>query len=170
VTSPKTSAALTALDPAADYLAAMTAVTKDGSGLTETAEIGGTVPTTASGVTAVRDPLDAGKVVISWDNPSYPGASAVTGYTVAAGATQALDFKNVSGTGSAVLPLAADASGMYSVKAVNAKGESVASSQVFVPTLVKTLTPTSAYPVSVSVNGRVVTASFCRRSAPRTAR
>ena len=159
----KTTAAFTALDQGGSYLAAVTAVTKDGSGLTETAEVGGPVPTTPRGVTAVRDPLDATKVVISWDVPSYPGAAAVTGYRVASGATQALDFKPVTGSGSAVLPLAVDAAGMFAVQAVNAKGASVSSSQVFVPTLVKTLTPTSAYPVSVTVNGRVVTASFVGR-------
>ena len=163
-----TSAGMTTLDPAADYLAAVTAVTKDGSGLTETAEVGGAVPTTPRGVTAVRDPLDASKDVLSWDVPSYPGVSAVTGYQVATGATQAIDFKTVAGTGTAVLPLDAASSAMFAVRAVNAKGTSVSSTQVYVATLVKTLTPTLAYPVSVTVNGRVVTASFVGQLGAKT--
>ena len=163
-----TSAVLGTLDPTGQYLAAVTAVTKDGSGLTETAEIGGTNPTTPRGVTAVRDPQDPTKVVVSWDVPSYPGSSAVTSYQVATGATQASSFIGVSGTGSAVLPLASTASAMYAVRAVNAQGTSVSSTQVFVPTLVKTLTPTSAYPVTASVAGTVVTANFDGRLGAAT--
>jgi len=136
--------------------------------VTETAEVGGAVPTTPRGVTAVRDPLDASKVVLSWDVPSYPGVSAVTGYQVATGATQAIDFKTVAGIGTAVLPLDAASSAMFAVRAVNAKGTSVSSTQVYVATLVKTLTPTSAYPVSVTVNGRVVTASFVGQLGAKT--
>jgi hypothetical protein len=156
-----TSIDLPNLDAGRAYEVAVAAMTRDGAGLTETGQVGGTVPTAPRWFTAVRDPQAPGQVVLSWTAPSWPGSSPVTGYEVNANGT----WTSVGTSTDATLSLPATATGTYTVRAVNATGNSAAADSDFVDTTVRTPLVSSAYPISVTASGHDVTVNLHNKLA-----
>jgi hypothetical protein len=164
-TAGDTSFNATALNASRVYEVSVAAVTRDGVGLIETAQIGGDTPTAPRWFTAVRDPQNPEKIVLSWTESSWAGSSAITDYEIGSGTGTVDTWASAGYLNDATLNLPANKTGMYSVRAVNGAGRSVGADLEFVDVAPRTQLVTPAYPISVTTSGRDVTVNFFSKLA-----
>ncbi|GLX99848.1 fibronectin type III domain-containing protein [Actinoplanes sp. NBRC 101535] len=148
------------------YEVGVSAVTKDGTSITETAELGGAKASTPRYFTAIRDSDSPEQVVLNWSTPAWAGSDdVVTGYEIGSGTGTVTSWSAVGDTLTTTVPLASAKSAVYSVRALTAGGASALADPNSVDTAVKTQQVNDAYPIAASSTGSDVTVSFASNLA-----